>query len=189
MSLHPWPKESLFDRAISRENGLFIFIKTVVRALESCKDPTETLEAVLQDSDGTGLKSLYGLYSSVLRARLARGNVDFQRMIGVHLATAPYRPLCKETIGELAGVKPNLAKSGWMTSALCYIETSEPIKEFVSDMHRSPISLSAIAVNLGDANGQLGIASLKTMVKQLHFNIRKLEDSRLPNTAVQDLPP
>jgi hypothetical protein len=42
-------------------------------------------------------------------------------------------------------------------------------------------------VDLGDANVQLGIVCLKTMVRQLRFNICKLEDSRLANTDVRDL--
>jgi len=36
----PWPEESLLNRVISQANGLFIFIKTLVLALESCGDPT-----------------------------------------------------------------------------------------------------------------------------------------------------
>jgi hypothetical protein len=36
----PWPEESLLDKLISRANGLFIFIKTLVLALEHCADPT-----------------------------------------------------------------------------------------------------------------------------------------------------
>jgi len=43
-------------------------------------------------------------------------------------------------------------------------------------------------VNLRDANAQLGIACLETMVKQLCFNICKLEDSRLANANIKDLP-
>jgi len=35
---------------------------------------------------------------------------------------------------------------------------------------------------------QQGIACLQTMVKQLHFNICKLEDSRLANANIKDLP-
>ena len=43
----PWPEESLFDGVISQANGLFIFVKTVVRSLEHCKDPEESLRATL----------------------------------------------------------------------------------------------------------------------------------------------
>ena len=43
-------------------------------------------------------------------------------------------------------------------------------------------------VNLRDANVDLGIACLEKMVEQLRFNICKLEDSRLANEDVRDLP-
>jgi len=188
----PWPEEPDFNRAISRANGLFIFIKTLVLALEQSNDPEESLKVTLQESDGTGLESLYGLYSSILKARLVRSNVEFQRMIGVLLATAPYRPLHEETIGELAGVKPNLVKK-WVDGLSSLLYRDEGVNKAIRVRHAS-ISDFLVSdrceyqVNLGDANGQLGVASLKTMVGQLRFNICKLGDSRLANTAVQDLP-
>ena len=40
----PWPSESDFDRVISRANGLFIYIKTLVLALERYEDPEESLK-------------------------------------------------------------------------------------------------------------------------------------------------
>ena len=43
-------------------------------------------------------------------------------------------------------------------------------------------------VNLEDTHAQLGIVCLATMVEQLRFNICKLEDSRLANADIQDLP-
>jgi hypothetical protein len=43
-------------------------------------------------------------------------------------------------------------------------------------------------VNVRYADVQLGIACLKTMVAQLRFNICKLEDSRLANADIKDLP-
>ena len=105
-----WPEEPDFSGAISRANSLFIFTKTPVLALQQSNDPEESLKATLQDSDGTGLESLYGFDSSILRARMVRSNVEFQQMIGVLLVTAPDRPLREETIRELTGVKPNPVK-------------------------------------------------------------------------------
>ena len=42
-------------------------------------------------------------------------------------------------------------------------------------------------INLQDANVQLGISCLRTMIRQLRFNICKLEDSRLANAEIYDL--
>ena len=106
-----WPKESDFNKVVLQANSLFIFIKTLVLSLERCKDPEESLKAALQDSAGTGLESLYELYSRILKAQIVDHNIKFQRMIGVLLTTSPYHALCDETIAELAGVKPNLVKA------------------------------------------------------------------------------
>jgi hypothetical protein len=184
----PWPKKSLFDRTISQANGFFIFIKTVVRSLENCKDPTTALEAVLQDSDGNGLNPLYGLYSSILRARIAPGDAEFQRVVGVLLTTAPNHSLHDKAIAELAGVAPHLVNK-WVDdlSSLLYrddganggirVRHSSISDFFVSDRCN-------YQVNLQDAHTQTGIASLKTMVRQLRFNICGLEDSRLANKDI-----
>jgi len=103
----PWPGESLVDKVVSQANGLFIFIKTFVLALRQCADPKECFEATLESSTGTGLGSLYGLYSGILKARVRRSHIaGFQQMIGVLLATAPYRALCEETVAKLAKCSP-----------------------------------------------------------------------------------
>ncbi len=116
-----WPNESDFNSVISHANGLFIFVKTLVLALWDCTDPEEFLKAALQDSAGTGLETLYGLYSSILKAQKALNNAGFQRMVGVLLAASPYRALCEETIAELAGVELYLVKT-WVNalSSLLY---------------------------------------------------------------------
>ena len=188
----PWPAGSVFDKVISRANGLFIFIKTVVLALEHCKDPDEILKTTLQNSDGTGLKSLYGLYSSILKARIVDDDDEFQQMIGVLLVTAPYRPLCEETIAELAGVKPNLVRK-WVNDLSSMLYRDESVNGGVRVRH---LSISDFFVSDGcdyqviprDANVHLGVACMETMVKQLRFNICRLEDSRLANADVKDLP-
>ena len=117
----PWPEESDFNRIISRANGLFIFIKTLILALKHCKDPEESLKGALQDLVRTGSESLFKLYSNILKAQIVHKNTAFQQMIGVLLATSPYCALCDETIAELAGVKSNLVKK-WVDalSSLLY---------------------------------------------------------------------
>ena len=188
----PWPKESDFSRVISRAKGLFIFIKTLVLALEHCDDPEEGLKAALQESSGTGLESLYELYSSILKARKVHKNADFQRMVGVLLATSPYRALCDETIAELAEVKPNLVKK-WVDALSSLLYRDEAANGGVRVRHLSVYDFFVsdccdFQVNLPDANVQLGIDCLGVMTTQLRFNICKLEDSRLANADVRDLP-
>ena len=187
----PWPEESLFDKIVSRADGLFIFINTVVLSLKHCRDPTESLKATLQDSDGTGLNSLYKLYSSILSARIAPSDPEFHQVIGVLLATAPYRPLCEETIAKLAGVRPNFVKK-WVDDLSSLLYRDEGASGGIRVRHLS-ISEFFVSehcdyqVKLEDTHVRLGIACIKTMIGQLHFNICKLEDSRLANADVKDL--
>ena len=188
----PWPKESDFDSVISRANGLFIFIKTLVLALERSEDPEKSLTDVLQGSAGTGLEALYALYSSILKARIVQTKTEFQQMIGVLLMASPYRPLCDETIAELAGVKPNIVKK-WVDALSSLLCRDEAANRGIRVRHLSVYDFFVsdrcdYQVNVRDAGMQLGIACLKVMTTQLRFNICKLEDSRLANTEVGDLP-
>ncbi len=190
----PWPEQSLLEGVLTRAAGLFIFIETLALALEHCIDPTELLKATLLDSASPGLTSLYGLYSSIVKARKVQHNADFQRMIGVLLITALYRPLREETIAELAGVRPDLVKM-WVVDLSSMLYRDEGAGGGIRARHLS-ISDFFVSdnchpdyhVNLQESNVELGIACLNKMVEQLRFNICKLEDSRLANKDVKDLP-
>ena len=187
----PWPEPSLFDAVISHAANLFIFIKTVALALEYCKDPTAFLRATLEDSAGSGLTSLYGLYSSILKGRIVHNKDEFRQMVGVIITTAPYRPLCEESIAELAGVEPSLVKT-WVDdlSSLLYRDEGANGEVRVRHLSISDFFVShhcEYKINLRDAHAQLGTACLQTMVNQLRFNICKLEDSRVANADVHDL--
>ena len=189
----PWPEESLLDKLISRADGLFIFIKTLALALQRSRDPTCLLEAA-SENVGDGLKTLYGLYSNILKSRIEPGDAEFQRVIGVILTAAPYRALCEETIAELAGVGPNLVKM-WVKDLSSLLYRYEGTNRGIRVRHLS-ISEFLVSddyphhyqINIGDANVELGIACLKKMVSRLRFNICGLEDSRLANADVEDLP-
>jgi len=190
----PWPEESLLIRVISRAKGLFIFIKTLVLALKHCDDPTEFLKAASEDSASAGLEALYKLYSSILESRIEHSRAEFRRMIGVLLTAAPYRALCEETIAELADVRPNRVEM-WVDELSSLLYRDEGTNGGIRVRH---LSISEFLVSDGcpldyqinhqDANVQLGVACLKTMVRQLRFNICGLEDSRLANADIQDLP-
>ena len=188
----PWPEESDFDGALARANGLFIFIKTLALDLERCEDPTESLKATVQATAGIGLESLYALYSSILKAQILHNSAEFRRVIGVVLAAAPYRALCDETIAELAGVKPHLVKK-WVGALGSLLYRDEAANRGVRVRHMSIFDFFLsdscdFQVKLHDADVQLGVSCLKTMLAQLRFNICKLEDSRLANADIKDLP-
>ena len=184
-----WPEASLFNGVISRANGLFIFIKTLVLALKKCEDPEECLKEVLQGSASAGLESLYSLYSSILKVHSKIAG--FWRVIAV-ITTAQYRPLREEPIAELAGVKQNLVEK-WVDDLSSLLYRDEGAKGAIRVRHLSISDFFTsnrcdYQLNLRAAHVQQGTACLEMMLKQLRFNICKLEDSRLANTDVKDLP-
>jgi hypothetical protein len=188
-----WPEESLFNRVISHANGLFIFIKTFILALKQCHDPNESLEAILKDAVGNGMEGLYKLYSNILKPLQVHGNMTgFQRMIGVLLITAPNRSLCDAAIATLAGVPAYLVKK-WVDDLSSLLYRDEGTNGGIRLRHSSIFDFFVsdhcdYQVTLEDAHAQLGLACLETMVEQLRFNICKLEDSRLANAQVKNLP-
>ena len=188
----PWPERLLLDGVISRAAGLFIFIETLSLALEHFYEPTKLLGAILQDTSTPGMASLYGLYTRIIIARRVQRNAEFRRMIGV-LITATYRPLCEETIAELAGVRPDVVKT-WVEDLGSMLYRDEGASGGIRVRHMS-ISEFLVGndcqgdyqVKLRDTHWELGIACLEKMVEQLRFNICGLEDSRLANADVKDL--
>jgi hypothetical protein len=192
----PWPEELLLDEVITQAAGLFIFVDTIALTLETCDYPTEYLKATLKESTGTTLTALcklYKLYSRILSGRRVQNNALFRRVIGTLLVAAPYRPLCEDTIAQLARVPLDLVKMSVddLSSLLYHDERANKgirvrhssISEFFlrdncdGDYH----------VNSREANVELGVACLNTMVEKLQFNICKLDDSRLANAKVTDL--
>ena len=187
----PWPEDSHFNKVISRSNGLFIYVKTLVLSLERYADPEESLKDALQDSAGTGLEAPYTLYSNILKAQIVHKQAEFQRMIGVLLTTSPYRALCDETIAELAGVKPYLVKT-WVDALSSLLYRDEAAGGGIRVRHLSIYDFFVsnrcdYQVNLRDVDERLGIACLDVMTAQLRFNICNLEDSRLANANIEDL--
>jgi len=184
-----WPAEPLLNRVILRANGLFIFIKTLVLALMKCEDPEEFLKNALQGSATAGLEALYSLYSSIVNTHSKISGS--WRVIAV-IATAQYRPLRKGPIARLAGVKPNFVET-LVDDLSSLLYRDEGANGAIRVRHLSISECFAsnpcgYQVELRAAHVEQGIACLQTMVKQLRFNICKLEDSRLANTDIKDLP-
>ena len=166
--LTPWPEPPLFEKVISRAEGLFIFIETIARDIEQCEDP-ELLKATLEDSDGTGLTSLYQLYSSILKRHIKHDTDEFRQVIGALLTATQYRPLRTAALAELAGVSPELVNE-WVAGlqSLLYKNANGEIR-----VRHLSVSDFLTNVYLGDVNMPLGTARL---VKEYHFNASKLDD-------------
>src|SRR5258706_15425041 len=134
------------------------------------------------------MESLYGLYSSILKARC---NIDGFWQVIVVITTAQYRPLSKEPIAKLTGAKPNLVqKLVDGLSSLLYRDERTDGAIRIRHLSISDYFLSnrcEYQVNLREAHARQGMSCLETMVKELRFNICNLDDSRLANKDVKDL--
>jgi hypothetical protein len=116
----------------------------------------------------------------------------FRQVIGVLLTTSPYRPLCEETIAELAGVRHDLVKM-WMADLSALLYRDEGANGGIRIRHLSiSISLSVVTVEATiESTSKMRmcnwVSCLKMMAEQLRFNICKLEDSRVANADIRDL--
>jgi len=147
------------------------------------------LKEILQGSTSAGLESLYNLYSSILKAH--SNFAGCWRMIAV-ITTAQYRPLREGPIAELTGVKQNLVEK-WADELSSLLYRDEGANGAIRVRHLSISDFFAsnrcdYQADLRAAHVHQGNACLQMMVKQLHFNMCKLEDSRLANTDIKDLP-
>ena len=89
-------------------------------------------------------------------------------------------------------MKPNLVKK-WVDALSSLLYRDEATNRGIRVRHLSVYDFFVsdrceYQVNLRDADVQLGIACLKVMTTQLRFNICNLEDSRLANADIKDLP-
>jgi len=89
-------------------------------------------------------------------------------------------------------VKPNLVKR-WVDALSSLLYRDEAANRGIRVRHLSVYDFFVsdrrdYRVNLRDADVQLGIACLEVMTSQLRFNICNLEDSRVANADIKDLP-
>src|SRR5258706_1958449 len=87
----PWPEEADLNRVISRANGLFIFVKTLVLALKRCTDPEEYLKAVWRVPARTVLEPQCGVYDIILKAQQVHSNAEPRPTVRALLSASPPR--------------------------------------------------------------------------------------------------
>ncbi|PSS03508.1 hypothetical protein PHLCEN_2v3989, partial [Hermanssonia centrifuga] len=165
------------------------------------RKPREQYKRLVQSSSGVGQdKLLDGLYLEVLRSLFAEdneeGTIRFKSVLAVVLA--PFEPLTMTGIKAMhETLKPSdddydagdiLQHLGSLLSGVN--DRDVPIRplhisfrDFLTDEKRS----HGFFVDEAGAQHSLGLASLRTMIKILRFNICKLESSYLLNDEIPDL--
>ena len=190
---HDWPGKERLDLIVERCGGLFIFVETMWRFLRGFKDPEGPLKQVLTGDSAKANSELDKLYIIAISSRLGEERGAFRAIAGAVVAVAPYRPLCDETLATLTGLEPRVVTS-WVDSlsSLLYRESDKSggvrvrhlsILEFLT----GKICPDEFRVDIQQANASMALSCLRTMIRELKFNICELETSCLSNADVEDL--
>ncbi|PVF91794.1 WD40 repeat-like protein [Serendipita vermifera] len=188
-----WPGDARKNIIVSRSGGLFIFVDTLWRLLKDGLDPDERLTQTLSKTSSNALTSLYDLYSTAINSRVGQDKKTFQAAMGVIMAVGPYRPLCDESIAQIAGLKPHVVKNMVdELSSLMYRDKMVnggirvrhlSILDFLTESKGHP----DLSIDIKQANHFVGMACIRVMIDGLKFNICELESSLEPNEKIDDL--
>ncbi|KIM24761.1 hypothetical protein M408DRAFT_26728, partial [Serendipita vermifera MAFF 305830] len=182
-----WPGEEAIVRLINGANGIFIWIKTVVKLLES-GEPRRTLRQVI--SNGAG--SMAELYTWILHASFPKPNTgdtkDFQAVLGAII-------FAKEPL-DVASLAHFLSVHGSTIEYICNGLRSvldygiilrirhQSFVDFLLDSKECPPSF---LLDNGRETRNLTLCCLNTMKRHLKFNICELESSYVRNQDVPNL--
>jgi hypothetical protein len=188
-----WPGEARTEGTVSRSGGLFIFVDTLWRLLKDDLDPDERLTQALSSTSKDALTSLYDLYSSAIESRIGKNKKIFRTAMEIVVTVGQYRPLCDESVAQLAGLSRNVITALVdELSSLLYRDTIVnggirvrhlSIIDFLTGMECTP----ELRVDIEQANRSVGISCVGIMTRELRFNICELESSLVANEDIKDM--
>jgi hypothetical protein len=188
-----WPSDDSISKLVAKADGLFLYVETVYLLIKDDAYPNGLLTNVLKDSSGDDISSLFKLYLTVLESKALRRKEEFRSTIGMILAVAVHRPLRDETIARLLSIEDHIVKTRVnRLGSLLYRDQSTnggirlrhlSILEFLTGTYCP----AEYRIDIEQANLEVGRCCLKTMTKELKFNICNLETSLVPNDEVTDL--
>ena len=186
------------DHLVPRAARILIWATTAANFLES--DP-ESQFAMLEKGNGKGLKGLYPLYSTVLKASFGHDLEDEEigavtSVIGAMIFAK--KPLDDDMLITLPQVKipeSDVNRLGLIRKGLASVIDSGPILHFhhrsfedflLSPFFREELPRFSGVQDRDHHEHQLATLCLKTMVSsKLHFNMGNLESSTTKNVDIQ----
>jgi hypothetical protein len=188
-----WPSSDLISQLVHNSDRLFIYIETLYLLIKDVEDPSGLLGRLLAEPSKGGMSSLFNLYLTVLKSKPIQDTEGLRSTIGAILAVAPFRPLREQTIARLLGIDEHVVRNRIdMLKSLFYRDESLnggirvrhlTVLEFLKDS----ACPDEYRVDMDQANMQVGCSCLKTMIKELRFNVCGLETSLIRNMDVVDL--
>ncbi|KIM24267.1 hypothetical protein M408DRAFT_39882, partial [Serendipita vermifera MAFF 305830] len=182
-----WPGEEAIIHLIDSAKGVFIWIKTVVKLLES-GEPRRTLEQVL--SNGAG--SMANLYAWILHASfpipIGDNNKDFQTVLGtIIFSKEPLDVASLATFLSIDGSTMEYICNGLRSVLDCGGIVRIRHQSFV-DFLLNPIDCPlSFLVDKERECRNLALCCLATMKRHLRFNICDLKSSYARNQDVPNL--
>ncbi|KIM24750.1 hypothetical protein M408DRAFT_317021, partial [Serendipita vermifera MAFF 305830] len=182
-----WPGEKETVRLINGANGIFIWIKTVIKLLES-GEPQRTLRQIL--SNGAG--SMAELYTWILHASFPKPNIDdakdFQAVLGAIIfikepldvvSLAHFLSIDGSTIDYICNGLRSVLDCGRILRI-----RHQSFVDFLLDSTDCPLSF---LIDKERESRNLALCCLSTMKRYLRFNICDLESSYVRNQDVPNL--
>ena len=186
------------DYLVPRAAGIFIWATTVANFLEL--DP-EGRFAMLEKDDGKGLKSLYSLYSTIIKASFGH-DLDEEETEAVASVMGAMifskQPLDDDALTMLPLIKipdSDANRLGLIRKGLASVIDSGPILHFhhrsFEDFLLSTFFLQELpefssVQDRGHHEHRLAMLCLKTLVSsKLHFNMCNLDSSTIKNADIQ----
>ncbi|PVF92876.1 hypothetical protein CPB86DRAFT_819279 [Serendipita vermifera] len=189
----PYTNTQFMHKITVKSNGLFIFIKALYLSMREEEYQEAVIGNILDQPSSDGVGALFNLYSNILQSTIVEEKERFRLFLGAVLVVAPYLPLRGETIAGLLGIDHRLVLA-WMNSLGSLLYRDDHMDGAIRVNHISVLEFltgsqcpEEFRVDIDQANMEVAGACLKTMTKELKFNICNLETSSLPNTDVVDL--
>ncbi|KAG8819412.1 hypothetical protein FRC19_009795 [Serendipita sp. 401] len=188
-----WPGSEKLELIVKRSGGLFIFVETLWRLLQEGLDPHQRLEKALSGGSRDVLDGLYHLYSTIINVQIRQEKETFRLAMGTIMAVGQYHPLPDKSIAQLAGLPTRIVtalvkKLGSLLYRDASLNGGIRVRHLsIVDFLTGPGSPEDLAIDFDQANRDIGVACLRTMIQGLKFNICDLVSSFIPNRDIDDL--
>ncbi|KIM27695.1 hypothetical protein M408DRAFT_24343 [Serendipita vermifera MAFF 305830] len=189
----PWVGERRLGHIVNRSGGLFIFVETLSQYLMKYKNPKLPLDRLLAGPSEEASVELHKLYLAAIESRVGSEEAESRLIARAVIGAAPHRALCDEAIAAFTGLQLATVSS-WVDdlSSLLYREhtTNGGIRVLhisILEYFTGPFCPLDFRVDLKQANIELGLYCLRTMIKELRFNMCKLKTSYQTNSEIEDL--
>lgn len=190
-----WLHDETAKRLATRANGLFIWARTACSMIRNGLNPDKKIQELINSNPSSGAgKQLESLYETVLNEALGETQNDARTIKSCISAVITTRiPLTDVTLAKLLESHVGLTELRTVIRRLAAVlyrdlnGTVRVIHQSFSDYMVDEQCPSDYRINKAEENLEIAASCLRTMHKELRFNICELEDSRLFNDEISNL--